>query len=90
MAESLNYSSLSAGLTRSRPDILAESLANAFNAPTKIPKESIGHYLEGRLAEGEVVREFETIPKKKTVGCNVTVATLPENVARNRSDEWGI
>ena len=72
------------GLTRSRPDILAESLANAFNAPAKIPKESIGSFLEAKLAEGEVVREFEKIPKKKTVGCNVTVATMPENIARNR------
>ena len=72
------------GLTRSRPDILAESLANAFNAPAKIPKESIGSFLEAKLAEGEVVREFEKIPKKKTVGCNVSVATMPENIARNR------
>ena len=71
-------------LTRSRPDILAESLANAFNAPAKIPKESIGSFLEAKLAEGEVVREFEKIPKKKTVGCNVSVATTPENIARNR------
>ena len=74
------------GLTRSRPDILAESLANcnAFNVPAKIPKESIGSFLEAKLAEGEVVREFEKIPKKKTVGCNVSVATMPENIARNR------
>jgi len=72
------------GLTRSRPDILAESFVNAFNSPTKIPRESIGSFLETKLAEGEVVREFEKIPKKKTSNCNTSIANLPENLPRNR------
>eukprot|EP00092_Neocalanus_flemingeri_P049143 GFUD01056369.1.p1 GENE.GFUD01056369.1~~GFUD01056369.1.p1 ORF type:complete len:467 (+),score=138.44 GFUD01056369.1:778-2178(+) len=71
------------GLTRSRPDILAESFVNAFNSPAKIPKESIGSFLEAKLAEGEVVREFEKIPKKKA-NCNTSIANLPENLPRNR------
>merc|ERR1719427_1965686 len=72
------------GLTRSRPDILAESFVNAFNAPAKIPKESISRMLESKLAEGDVVQEFEKIPKKKTSNCNTSVAILPENLPRNR------
>merc|ERR1712013_649254 len=38
-----------------------------------IPKESIGSFLEAKLAEGEVVREFEKIPKKKTNNTPVLV-----------------
>jgi len=72
------------GLTRSRPDILADSFVSAFNSPANIPKESIGSFLEAKLAEGEVVREFEKIPKKKTSNCNNSVATLSENLPRNR------
>ena len=72
------------GLTRSRPDILADSFVSAFNSPANIPKESIGSFLEAKLAEGEVVREFEKIPKKKTSNCNTAVATLAENMPRNR------
>jgi len=72
------------GLTRSRPDILADSFVGAFNSPANIPKESIGSFLEAKLAEGEVVREFEKIPKKKTSNCNISVATLSENLPRNR------
>jgi len=72
------------GLTRSRPDILADSQLSAFNAPANIPRESIGTFLESKLAEGEVVREFERVPKKKTSNCITSVATLPENLPRNR------
>merc|ERR1719376_861926 len=72
------------GLTRSRPDILADSFVSAFNSPANIPKESIGSFLEAKLAEGEVVREFEKIPKKKTTNCNTAVATFAENMPRNR------
>ena len=73
------------GLARSRPDILAgaDTEPAAFTAPNKIPRESLGQYLETKLAEGEVLKEFERIPKKKAE-CNVTVANLAENVARNR------
>ena len=99
------------GLTRSRPDILAESSPGpaAFTSPAKIPRESIGTWLESKLAEGEVrpplscihlsfksflifpscnlvckvVREFERIPKKKA-NCSVSVASLLENLPRNR------
>ena len=73
-----------AGLSRSRPDILADSQLSAFNCPANIPKESCGAFLEAKLAEGEVVREFEKIPKKKSSHCNNSVATLPENLSRNR------
>ena len=73
-----------AGLSRSRPDILADSQLSAFNCPANIPKESCGALLEAKLAEGEVVREFEKIPKKKSSHCNNSVATLPENLSRNR------
>ena len=73
------------GLTRSRPDILADSGlgGEAFTAPNKIPRESLGHYLEAKLTEGEVVKEFERIPKKKPE-CNVTISNFPENIPRNR------
>ena len=55
------------GLTRSRPDLLTESLTtfSTFTAPAKMPKDEIGAHLEGKLAEGEVLREFERIPKRK-------------------------
>ena len=46
------------GLTRSRPDILSDSVVSAFTAPNKIPRESLGNYLETKLTEGEVVKEF--------------------------------
>ena len=71
------------GLTRSRPDILSDSVVSAFTAPNKIPRESLGNYLETKLTEGEVVKEFEKVPKKKAES-NVSIATLPENIARNR------
>ena len=52
------------GLTRSRPDLLAESLAtfSTFSSPSRMPKDEIGAHLEAKLAEGEVLREFERIP----------------------------
>ena len=55
------------GLTRSRPDLLTESLTtfSTFTAPAKMPKDEIGAHLEAKLAEGEVLREFERIPKRK-------------------------
>ena len=73
------------GLTRSRPDILSDSnlSSEAFTVPTKIPRESLGNYLEAKLTEGEVVKEFERIPKKKGE-CNVAIANLSENLTRNR------
>ena len=71
------------GLTRSRPDILSDSVVSAFTAPNKIPRESLGNYLETKLTEGEVVKEFEKVPKKKAES-NVSIATLPENIPRNR------
>ena len=48
------------GLARSRPDILAgaDTEPAAFTAPNKIPRESLGQYLETKLAEGEVLKEF--------------------------------
>jgi len=72
------------GLTRSRPDLLVEALPTEFKSPAKLPKESIGPFLETKLLEGDVVREFEQIPKKKSTGCNTTVAHLAENEERNR------
>jgi len=72
------------GLTRSRPDILNESYNTAFQAPTKIPKDEIGAFLQAKLSEGEVVREFEKIPKKKVSSCNTNVALVSDNVNRNR------
>ena len=71
------------GLTRSRPDILSDSVVSAFTAPNTIPRESLGNYLETKLTEGEVVKEFEKVPKKKA-DSNVTIASLPENIPRNR------
>ena len=72
------------GLTRSRPDLLSDNVTSeVFSSPTKIPRESLGNYLENKLTEGEVVKEFEKIPKKKAE-CNVTIANLTENIARNR------
>jgi len=68
-------------ISRSRPDLSCEV---ELKDPTKIPKESIGPYLETKLMEGDVVREFETIPKKKNTGCNTSVAELLENTERNR------
>eukprot|EP00088_Acartia_fossae_P009915 TRINITY_DN14866_c0_g1_i1.p1 TRINITY_DN14866_c0_g1~~TRINITY_DN14866_c0_g1_i1.p1 ORF type:complete len:1005 (+),score=282.66 TRINITY_DN14866_c0_g1_i1:426-3017(+) len=70
-------------ISRSRPDLTATTEME-FKDPTKIPKESIGAYLETKLLEGDVVGEFETIPKKKATGCNTSVAELPENADRNR------
>ena len=42
------------GLTRSRPDLLTESLAtfSTFTAPAKMPKDEIGAHLEAKLNEG--------------------------------------
>ena len=41
------------GLTRSRPDLLAESMStfSTFAAPSRMPKDEIGAYLEAKLAE---------------------------------------
>ena len=80
------------GLTRSRPDLLTESLAtfSAFTTPARMPKEEIGAHLEAKLAEGEVLREFERIPKRKleqdtNQARNMfRTACLAENVSRNR------
>ena len=79
------------GLTRSRPDLLAESMStfSTFAAPSRMPKDEIGAYLEAKLAEGEVLREFERIPKKKLPSGNgyeqlFRTATLAENVPLNR------
>lgn len=71
------------GLTRSRPDLLAESMAT-FSQPSKMPKDEIGAYLESKIDEGEVLREFERIPKKKHTNCNFVVAMTAENIPRNR------
>jgi len=52
-----------------------------------MPKNEIGSYLEAKLVEGEVLREFETIPKKKLssdVKSLFKTATMAENVPRNR------
>ena len=80
------------GLTRSRPDLLTESLAtfSTFTTPAKMPKDEIGAHLEAKLAEGEVLREFERIPKRKldqdpSAAKNMfKTAVLAENVGRNR------
>lgn len=77
------------GLTRSRPDLLLESMTtfSAFTTPSRMPKEEIGAYLEAKIAEGEVLREFERIPKKKLSSDAKTMfktATMAENVPRNR------
>ena len=79
------------GLTRSRPDLLAESMStfSTFAAPSRMPKDEIGAYLEAKLAEGEVLREFERIPKKKVPSGNgyeqlFRTATLAENIPLNR------
>ena len=80
------------GLTRSRPDLLTESLAtfSAFTTPARMPKDEIGAHLEAKLAEGEVLREFERIPKRKleqdtSQSRNMfRTACLAENVSRNR------
>jgi len=76
------------GLTRSRPDLLSDHSVQdpppEFRAPTKIPKESIGPFLENKLLEGDVVREFQLIHKKKVAGCNTSVADMEENLDRNR------
>ena len=77
---------ISQGLTRSRPDLLSDTsyiADQAFTVPNKIPRESLGHYLETKLTEGEVVKEFEKILKRK-VECNISVASLDENIPRNR------
>ena len=79
------------GLTRSRPDLLAESMAtfSTFSSPSRMPKDEIGAHLEAKLAEGEVLREFERIPKKKLPSGNgyeqlFRTATLAENTPLNR------
>jgi protein tyrosine phosphatase len=80
------------GLTRSRPDLLTESLAtfSAFTTPARMPKDEIGAHLEAKLAEGEVLREFERIPKRKLEQESsqsrsmFRTACLAENVSRNR------
>lgn len=79
------------GLTRSRPDLLAESMAtfSTFSSPSRMPKDEIGAHLEAKLAEGEVLREFERIPKKKLPSGTgyeqlFRTATLAENVPLNR------
>lgn len=78
------------GLTRSRPDLLAESLAtfSTFSSPSRMPKDEIGAHLEAKLAEGEVLREFERIPKKKLPSGGYEqlfrTATLGENSLLNR------
>ena len=71
------------GLTRSRPDLLAESMAT-FSQPSKMPKDEIGAYLQAKLEEGEVLREFERIPKKKLQNCQFNTAILAENIPRSR------
>ncbi len=79
------------GLTRSRPDLLTESMAtfSTFAAPSRMPKDEIGAHLEAKLAEGEVLREFERKPKKKlpsgeTYEQLFRTSTLAENVPLNR------
>ena len=52
-----------------------------------MPKDEIGAYLEAKLSDGEVLREFERIPKKKIASDAKTMfkpATMAENVTRNR------
>ena len=53
----------------------------------RMPKDEIGAYLEAKLSDGEVLREFERIPKKKFSADATTMfktATMAENVQRNR------
>ena len=53
----------------------------------RMPKDEIGAYLEAKLSDGEVLREFERIPKKKIASDAKTMfktATMAENVTRNR------
>eukprot|EP00096_Caligus_rogercresseyi_P004380 TRINITY_DN18610_c0_g1_i1.p1 TRINITY_DN18610_c0_g1~~TRINITY_DN18610_c0_g1_i1.p1 ORF type:complete len:1044 (+),score=421.24 TRINITY_DN18610_c0_g1_i1:203-3334(+) len=79
------------GLTRSRPDLLNNSPPSEEDllpslriaSPSKMGKEEIGPYLEGKLLDGEVLREFEMIPKKRE-SSSFFAASLPENVRRNR------
>jgi protein tyrosine phosphatase len=71
------------GLTRSRPDLLAESMAT-FSKPSKMPKDEIGAYLEAKLEEGEVMREFECVHKKKLDDCHFNTAVMAENIPRSR------
>ena len=81
---------ISQGLTRSRPDLLSDNsyiADQAFTLPNKIPRESLGQYLETKLTEGEVVKEFEKISKRK-VECNISVASLEENIPRNRYNKY--
>ena len=60
------------GLTRSRPDLLSESLSSpsllALSAgPSRLPKEEVGEHLRAKLAGGEVLREFERVPRRRPV-----------------------
>ncbi|CAB4057106.1 PTPN14_21 [Lepeophtheirus salmonis] len=78
------------GLTRSRPDLLSNSVCEEIvpplriSSPSKMGKEEIGPYLEGKLVDGEVLREFEMIPRKRESASSFFAATLPENILRNR------
>ena len=57
----------------------------SLRVPSKMPKEEIGAFLEQKLREGEVLREFENIPKKRTTaGYAHKVSCQPENIPRNR------
>lgn len=49
-----------------------------------MPKEEIGAYLETKLMDGEVLREFEQIPKKKLQNCHFNTAMMAENLVRSR------
>ena len=56
----------------------------SFSQLSKLPKYEIGAFLESKLEGGEVLREFERIPKKKLHNCHFNVATQAENLSRNR------
>ena len=53
------------GLTRSRPDILADSFVSAFNSPANIPKESIGSFLELNWRRGRWSGSSRKYPRIK-------------------------
>ena len=50
------------GLTRSRPDLLAESMStfSTFAAPSRMPKDEIGAYLEAKLGMVSHTMSFNT------------------------------
>jgi len=85
---SLFLSSLQ-GLTKSKSDLLKDYNQNQnsdeFTEQSSLPRESLAFLLKSKLTEGEVVKEFERIPKKKVDWeSHVNIASMVENVPRNR------